>query len=99
MTLLIRDYYNGRVNFHALVCGLRKDLDLANLKDQGLVREWYDYFAPLEEADTEAWYGMQDLDFEKIYPFLQKMKSFLLEHDHNLNAAAFHPSHHRKLVH
>jgi hypothetical protein len=99
MTGFIQDFYKGKVSFHALVGELQRTLDLANIKDWELVRKWYDYFHPLEEADSEAWYEMKEPDYEKIDPYLQKMKEFLLEQEQNLSFTNFHHPAHRKLAH
>ena len=100
MIRYIRDFYKGKVNFHKLVGELQEALDLANLQDRELVRKWYDYFNPIEEADSEAWYEMEDLDYEKIKPYLQRMKEFLLEEEQVLALSTLHHTTiHRKLAH
>src|SRR5579863_1410937 len=97
MIQLIQDFYKGKALFHSLVSGLQKYLDMAKLNDPELVRKWYAYFNPLEEADWEAWYEMEDPDYEKIDPFLRRMKEFLLEQEQNF-WAGLRQSRHRKLI-
>ena len=96
MIRLIQDFYEGKVLFHSLVGWLLKDLDLAKIQDRELIRKWYDYFNPLEEADSEAWYGMKDPDFDEIKPALQKMRDFLLEQEQLLAFTGHPPAAHHK---
>ena len=96
MIQLIQDFYDGKILFHSLVGGLLKDLDMAKLQNRDLVRQWYDYFNPLEEADSEAWYGMKDPDFDEIKPALQKMRDFLLEQEQMLDFTCHTPAMHHK---
>ena len=96
----IQDFYKGKVDFHKLVSELQDTVDVANLKDRELIEKWDYYFNPLEEADSEAWYEMKDLDFERIKPYLQRLKEFLLEEQEvwALSTPHHHVLHH-KLAH
>ena len=97
MIRLIQDFYDGKILFHPMVKELLKDLELAKLEDKDLVRKWYDYFYPLEEADSEAWYEMKDIDFDSIKPNLQKMMDFLLEQEQLLTLSTRRQPSRRKL--
>lgn len=99
MTGYIQDFYHGKVNFHKLVCELQEAVDLANFTDRELMGKWYHYFNPLEEADSEAWYEMKELDFEKIKPYLQRLKEFLLEEEEVGALSSYHHAVHHKLAH
>jgi hypothetical protein len=83
MLRFIREFNGGKVRFHTLVCRLAGAFDLAEIRDLDLARQWYGYFNPLEEADSEAWFEMEELDYEKIKSCLHQMEDFLLGLERN----------------
>ena len=74
---LIQHYLNGETNdFYSLVGELEGALDAADIKDEKLIREWYDFWTHLE---TRRAVEGSDVDRPKAIEELKKMKEFLLE--------------------
>lgn len=76
MIQIIREYGQCRLDLRHLVDHLEWALDDAALRDEALVRSWYELWEPLKEIDEETSYG--EVDHEKAGPLIEKMKNFLL---------------------
>lgn len=50
------DYLAGKIAFSAMVASLEGILDASDIKDQDVIKKWYDMWTPLEiiRADTDA---------------------------------------------
>lgn len=44
----IDQYRNGKISFGELVLNLERTLDACEFKNQDLVKEWYEFWGPLE---------------------------------------------------
>ena len=99
MVQLLQDFDHGKMSFHVLVSRLEEAIERADFRDQELVRKWYEYFNPIEEAESEAWHEMEDPDYEKVHPYLQKLKDFILEQEQSFNSHPLHHPAHRKPAH
>ena len=95
----IQDFDEEKINFHTLVGKLEESIELAEFHDTDLIRHLDEYFHPLEEADSDAWYELGELDYGVIKPCLQKMKNFMLELEQNQLLHSPHHSAHRKFAH
>lgn len=74
---LIQSYLNGETNdFYDLVGKLEGALDAADIKDEKLVNEWYDFWTSLE---TRRAVQGNNIDKEKAIKELMMMKEFLLK--------------------
>jgi hypothetical protein len=73
---LIRRYEAGSVGFYRMVGDLEGLLDAAEFKDSSLVKQWYDFWAPLEVL--RAMKGTSVTPRDSAGP-LGRMKQFLLE--------------------
>ena len=77
---LIQGYLNEEFNdFYDLVGKLEGALDAADIRDEKLVSEWYDFWTPLE---TRRAIEGSNVNKEKAIKELKAMKEFLLK---NLN--------------
>ena len=73
---LISSYLNGNtVNFFNLVGSLESALDASEISDERLVKQWYDFWTPLEiRRAVEG----NKVNQEKAIKELKAMKEFLL---------------------
>lgn len=89
MIQFIQDYYQGKLSLHLLVDRLEGSLHQADLKDEFLVRHWYELWKPLEEAAAEAAYELET-DHNLVQPLLESLKSFLREQESHWNYPELH---------
>jgi len=78
MIRLVGDYGHGKLDFHKMVDQLEGALDTADLKDPGLVCQWYGFWTPLDDYDHDSAYEFE-FDHERIHPALERMRVFLTE--------------------
>jgi len=71
----ITSFRKGNMEFNDLVGQLEGELDAGEFKNQNFIRQWYDYWTPLEifRAQKGNYTTLQE-----VKPYLSKMNSFLL---------------------
>ncbi len=78
---LIQGYLIGQTeDFYQVVGMLEGALDAAEIKDQVLINEWYDYWTPLEIRRAVEGNKVQKL---KVFEELQAVEKFLLDYQEN----------------
>jgi hypothetical protein len=75
----IQHYLNGETeDFYGLVGKLEGALDAADIKNDQLINQWYDFWTPLEiRRSIEG----NDVDKQKAINELINMKNFLLKNE------------------
>lgn len=75
MIKLIDEYFENKVTFSYLVPSLEGLLDSSEIKDKEVVKEWYDFWTPLEIINAETEISVSKEEKEKT---AQEMKKYLL---------------------
>jgi hypothetical protein len=75
MIKLIDEYSENKVNFNYLVSSLEGLLDTSEIKDKDIIKEWYDFWTPLEMINAETEIIVSDKEKERV---TQEMKKYLL---------------------
>lgn len=53
MIQLVDDYLENKITFEDLVPSLEGLLDASEIKDKDVIKEWYDFWTPLEVINAE----------------------------------------------
>jgi hypothetical protein len=74
MISTIEDFRKERIQYSTLVCGLEGALDAGDFKNETFVRQWYDYWTPLEILNARKG---DSTTIEDIGEYLLAMEIFL----------------------
>lgn len=74
MGSIIEDFRKGKIQYSALVYGLEGSLDAGEFKSETLVKQWYDYWTPLEILSATKGDSTTIEDADK---YLSAMEMFL----------------------
>lgn len=76
MISIIADFRNEKIQYSSLVYGLEGALDAGEFKCDALIKEWYDYWTPLEILSATKG---NDTTIEDTRDYLFQMEEFLMK--------------------